>query len=330
VPQAQRALQPLDGSPARPANSAAGLPPIRSRSATAAFHLNVACMPAAVPARARNGVPFPRGEQSERRHLHQGTGARAGGRGRGIAFTPGDYLQLDIPATIEIRFRDFDIPEPFAPCGGSSTSSIWWPATRSPAAATTTRWPATSKTERQLRFNVRIATPPPGQDCAPGVGSSLRIQPQAGDIVTAIGPFGDFHIKPTSTKWCTSAAARAWLRCARTFRTCWRPREARKISFWYGARSRQEIFYEDYFRALAAQPSEFFLPPRALVAAARATTGPGTRVSSTRWCWKIPARASNPEAAEYYLCGPPHDDQGLHADARVDWSFRAADRLRRI
>ena len=48
-----------------------------------------------------------------------------------------------------------------------------------------------------LRFNVRIATPPPGQDCPPGVGSSYVFSLKPGDPVTAIGPFGDFHIKPT-------------------------------------------------------------------------------------------------------------------------------------
>ena len=52
-------------------------------------------------------------------------------------------------------------------------------------------------TERTLRFNVRIATPPPGQDCAPGVGSSYVFSLKPGDIVSGIGPFGDFHIKPT-------------------------------------------------------------------------------------------------------------------------------------
>ena len=54
-----------------------------------------------------------------------------------------------------------------------------------------------SRDRSQLRFNVRIATPPPGQDCAPGVGSSYVFSLKPGDTVTAIGPFGDFHIKPT-------------------------------------------------------------------------------------------------------------------------------------
>ena len=114
-----------------------------------------------------------------------------------IAFTPGDYLQLDIPAYESIHFSDFDIPEPYA--------SVWRNqhvfdlVARNPerADAITTPSRAIQQTERTLRFNVRIATPPPGQDCAPGVGSSYVFTLKPGDIVSAIGPFGDFHIKPT-------------------------------------------------------------------------------------------------------------------------------------
>ena len=51
-------------------------------------------------------------------------------------------------------------------------------------------------TDKQLRFNVRIATPPRGQDCLAGAGSAYVHRLKPGDKVTAIGPFGDFHIKP--------------------------------------------------------------------------------------------------------------------------------------
>jgi Na+-transporting NADH:ubiquinone oxidoreductase subunit NqrF len=48
-----------------------------------------------------------------------------------------------------------------------------------------------------MRFNVRIATPPPRQDCPPGVGSAYVFNLKPGDTITVIGPFRDFHIKPT-------------------------------------------------------------------------------------------------------------------------------------
>ncbi len=112
--------------------------------------------------------------------------------------------------------------------------------------------------ERTLRFNVRIATPPPGQDCPPGVGSAYVFSLKPGDIVTAIGRSATSTSSRRRRRWFTSAAARAWPRCAPTCRICWKPRRPRaRVSFWYGARSRQEIFYEDYFDGLARNIPNF-------------------------------------------------------------------------
>src|SRR6202034_2951679 len=109
-----------------------------------------------------------------------------------------------------------------------------------------------AKTERTLRFNVRIATPPPGQDCSPGIGSSFVFHLKPGDVVSGIGPFGDFHIKPTQREmvYIGGGAGMAPLR-AHLSHLLDTERTARKISFWYGVRSKQEIFYEDYFQNLA-------------------------------------------------------------------------------
>ena len=102
------------------------------------------------------------------------------------------------------------------------------------------------QTERLLRFNVRIATPPPGQDCAPGAGSSYVFSLKPGDTVSAIGPFGDFHIKPTQHEmvYIGGGAGMAPLRAHLAHLLESQP-TARKISYWYGARSRQEVFYEE-------------------------------------------------------------------------------------
>ena len=127
-----------------------------------------------------------------------------------------------------------------------------------PGSATTIRSRAINGTEGSLRFNVRIATPPPGQDCAPGVGSSYIFSLKPGDIVTAIGPFGDFHLKPTQHEmvYIGGGAGMAPLR-AHLSHLLETEDSARKVSYWYGARSRQEIFYEDYFRQLATTHRNF-------------------------------------------------------------------------
>jgi MocE subfamily Rieske [2Fe-2S] domain protein len=226
--------------------------------------------------------------------------------GETIAFTPGDYLQLDIPTYDAIRFRDFDVPEPFATVW--KTQHVFDLVARNPEAGRRNNYSLASnhQSERTLRFNVRIATPPPGQDCAPGVGSSYVFSLRPGDVVSGIGPFGDFHIKPTQREmvYIGGGAGMAPLR-AHISHLLENERTARKISFWYGARSRQEIFYEDYFQALSNAHHNF--------AFHLALSSP---LPEDNWTGHVGfihevvfehhlQRHPRPEAAEYYLCGPP-------------------------
>ena len=162
------------------------------------------------------------------------------------------------------------------------------------------------RTERTLRFNVRIATPPPGQACDPGIGSSYFFNLKRGDVVSGIGPFGDFHIKPTQREmvYIGGGAGMAPLR-AHLSHLLETEQAARKISFWYGARSKQEIFYEDYFRDLAAEHRNFTFH--------LALSSPLPEDDWTGYLGFIHEVVrdnylrshANPAAAEYYLCGPP-------------------------
>ena len=223
-----------------------------------------------------------------------------------ISFTPGDYLQLDIPAYDAIRFREFDIPQPFATVWGQQ--HVFDLVARNPEAGRRNNYSLASNQEldRTLRFNVRIATPPPGQDCAPGVGSSYVFSLKPGDIVSAIGPFGDFHIKPTQREmvYIGGGAGMAPLR-AHLSHLLETGQSARKVSFWYGARSKQEIYYDDYFRDLAKVHHNF--------AFHLALSAP---LPEDNWTGhlgfihqvvldKYLSQHTNPGAVEYYLCGPP-------------------------
>lgn len=226
--------------------------------------------------------------------------------GTAVAFTPGDYLQLDIPAYELIRFREFDIPAPYAAVWDNQ--HVFDLVARNPATGRRNNYSLASnqRTENFLRFNVRIATPPPGQDCAPGVGSSYVFNLKAGDEVTAIGPFGDFHLKPTQKEmvYIGGGAGMAPLRAhlSHLFET---EKTARRVSFWYGARSRQELFYTDYFEAIARQHANFHFHP--------ALSSP---LPEDRWDGlagfihevvenEYLRRHPHPGAVEYYLCGPP-------------------------
>ena len=223
-----------------------------------------------------------------------------------IEFTPGDYIQLDIPAYDSIRFRDFDIPEPFAAVW--ENQHVFDLVASNPTGGRRNNYSMASNrlTESVFRFNVRVATPPPGQDCAPGVGSSYVFSLKPGDTVSAIGPFGDFHVKPTKREmiYIGGGAGMAPLR-AHLSHLLENERTARKISYWYGARSWQEIFYEDYFEGLEKANHNFSFH-LALSAPLPEDNWPGSvgfihEVVFNEYLCQHP----NPEAAEYYLCGPP-------------------------
>jgi MocE subfamily Rieske [2Fe-2S] domain protein len=222
------------------------------------------------------------------------------------SFTPGDYLQFDIPAYDTIRFRDFEIDAPF--------SAVWERQhvfdllARNPDGGRRNNYSIASNRERErvLRFNVRIATPPPGQDCPPGVGSSYVFSLRPGDVVSAIGPFGDFHIKPTQHEmvYIGGGAGMAPLR-AHLSSLLETEHTARKVSFWYGARSRQEIFYEDYFTLLADVHRNFTFR-LALSSPLPEDNWTGlTDFIHEAVLDNYLREHPSPNSIEYYLCGPP-------------------------
>jgi MocE subfamily Rieske [2Fe-2S] domain protein len=223
-----------------------------------------------------------------------------------IAFAPGDYLQFDIPRYEAIRFRGFDIPEPFATVW--ENQHVFDLVARNAEAGRRNNYSIASngRLERTLRFNVRIATPPPGQDCPPGVGSSYVFNLKPGDSVTAIGPFGDFHIKPTQREmvYIGGGAGMAPLR-AHLSHLLETEKTPRKVCFWYGARSRQEIFYDDYFQELARRHPNFsFHVALSSPLPEDNWSGPLGFIHEVVLGRHLRLHP-NPRAAEYYLCGPP-------------------------
>ena len=250
-------------------------------------------------------------------------------RRRQVDFTPGDYLQFDIP-----RVRRDPLPRlrhPAAVRGGLGAAARLRSRRSQPAAG-----PAQQLLDRQqsrhgsalLRFNVRIATPPPGQDCPPGVGSAYVFSLKPGDTVTAIGPFGDFHIKPTQKEmvYIGGGAGMAPLRAhlSHLFET---ERTGRRVSFWYGARSRQEIFYQDYFEGLASPVLELPLPFGAVLAASRRTTGPVTRFDPRSGPGAVPEIARERPGGRVLSLRPAPDDCRLPPDAGRSRRGQLASRL---
>jgi len=222
-----------------------------------------------------------------------------------VKYQPGDYLQFNIPAYKEIKFREIEVKLPFAKVWEEQhvfdfKSENESPMRRNYSFATN---PAVDK---NLRFNVRIATPPRGQACNAGAGSAYIHRLKPGDTITAIGPFGEFRIKQTLNEmvYLGGGSGMAPLR-SHISHLLETQNSPRKISLWYGARSRQEIFYDDYFEGLAKRFPNFSFHP------ALSEPQPGDNwTSHTGFIHDVLKREhlerhANPAGVEYYLCGPP-------------------------
>ena len=221
-----------------------------------------------------------------------------------LTYQPGQYIQINIPAYGKIAFRDLTVRPPF--------SEVWqaqhvydFQTENHTALRRNYSLASNPRRDTQLRFNVRIATPPRGQDCPAGVGSSYVWSLKPGDLVSAVGPFGDFLVKPTDREmvYIGGGSGMAPLRShlSYLFDTL---RTTRRVSYWYGARARQELFYTDYFESLAQQFPNF-------------TFHPALSEPLPQDCWELSTglihdvvqrehldRHPDPTAIEYYLCGP--------------------------
>jgi Na+-transporting NADH:ubiquinone oxidoreductase subunit F len=230
-----------------------------------------------------------------------------------IAFKPGDYLQLDVPAYDAICFEDFDIPEPYAQVWHAQNAFAHVVRNAEHGRRNNYSLASNPAHENLMRFNVRIAMPPAGQDVPPGAGSSYAFSLQAGDTVTALGPFGDFHIKPTQREmvYIGGGAGMAPLRAhvSYLFET---EHTARKVSFWYGARNRQEVFYDDYFQAMAQSHANFsFHLALSSPMQDEGWTGHVGLIHEVVLAQYLRDHP-NPKAIEFYLCGPPQMMQACH------------------
>jgi Na(+)-translocating NADH:ubiquinone oxidoreductase F subunit len=220
-------------------------------------------------------------------------------------YQPGQYMQMEIPPYGELHFSQISVKHPFAKIwhaqhvfdNKSRSDSM---VRRNYSLATNPSFPG------QLKFNIRIATPPRGQDCDAGVGSAYAHSLRTGDKVRLVGPFGDFLIKNTNKEmiYLGGGAGMAPLRSHLSF--LFDTQETtRKVSFWYGARSKLELFYQNYFEGLAKRHPNFrFHAVLSEPLPDDDWTGPTGFVHEVLRNQYL-KQHSAVEEVEFYLCGPP-------------------------
>jgi Na+-transporting NADH:ubiquinone oxidoreductase subunit F len=229
--------------------------------------------------------------------------------GEAVPFRAGGYIQIECPPH-EVKYSEFEIEEEYR--GDWDTYNMWQfvskvdePVSRAYSMA---NYPGE---EGLIILNVRIASPPPNMpNVPPGKMSSYIFSLKPGDEVTISGPFGEFFAKETDNEmvFIGGGAGMAPMR-SHIFDQFRRIHTDRKVSFWYGARSLREAFYEDDFNQIAAENDNFewhlalsdLLPEDEW----EGDTGFIHQVVFENYLKNHPA----PEDVEYYMCGPPMMNQ---------------------
>tara|TARA_B110000444_G_scaffold56350_1_gene52555 strand:+ start:1516 stop:2739 length:1224 start_codon:yes stop_codon:yes gene_type:complete len=225
--------------------------------------------------------------------------------GESVDFKAGGYVQLECPPH-HVKYSEFDIEEEYR----KDWERFGFFKHESIVDETVIRAYSMANYPEEtgiVKFNIRCATPPPGTDgIPPGVMSSWAFNLKPGDKVNVFGPFGEFFAKDTSTEmvFIGGGAGMAPMR-SHLFDQLRRIKTDRKISFWYGARSMRECFYNDEYDTLAeenknfdwhlalsdAQPEDNWCGHKGFI----------HNVLFENYLKDHPA----PEDCEYYMCGPP-------------------------
>jgi Na+-transporting NADH:ubiquinone oxidoreductase subunit F len=225
--------------------------------------------------------------------------------GEDVNFRAGGYVQLEAPPH-EVAFRDFDIGEEYREDWErfkffDLKSKVTEPVIRAYSMA---NYP---DEKGILKFNIRIATPPPRTEgLPPGQMSSFVFGLKPGDKITVYGPFGEFFAKDTDAEmvFIGGGAGMAPMR-SHLFDQLRRLHSKRKISFWYGARSLREMFYEEDYNSLQAENENFqwhvALSDPQEEDNWTGYTGFIHQVLYENYLKDHPA----PEDCEFYMCGPP-------------------------
>lgn len=237
--------------------------------------------------------------------------------GEKLDFKSGGYIQIDVPK-IEVDFKDMDIDEKFRP--DWEKFKMFDLKMKNPEATYRAYSMANHPAEGNIiMLNIRIATPPFDRvnggfmKVNPGICSSYIFSRKPGDKVTISGPYGEFFLKETDREmmFIGGGAGMAPMR-SHLFHLFHTLKTGRKVTFWYGARSVKEIFYEEDFRAIEREFPNF-----------KFTIGLSEPQPEDNWTGPVGfihkviydnylSKHPEPEEIEYYLCGPPMMNEAVN------------------
>jgi len=230
--------------------------------------------------------------------------------GENLNFRSGGYIQIDVPK-INVDFKDIEVQEEYRE--DWEKMGLFNLKMKNPEPTYRAYSMANHPAEGNIvMLNIRIATPPWDRAAGkfmnvnPGVCSSYIFSRKPGDKVMISGPYGEFFIKDTDREmmFIGGGAGMAPMR-SHIFHLFHTEKTKRKVTFWYGARSKKEIFYEDHFRDIEKKFDNF-----------KFTIALSEPLPEDDWKGDVGfihqvifdnylSKHEEPEDIEYYLCGPP-------------------------
>jgi len=231
--------------------------------------------------------------------------------GEKLNFKSGGYIQIDVPK-IEVDFsKDVDVEEEYR--DEWDKYAMWDLRMKNTEETYRAYSMANHPAEGNIvMLNIRIATPPWDvshgrfKNVNPGICSSYIFSRKPGDKVMISGPFGEFFIKETKNEmvYVGGGAGMAPMR-SHIFHLFHTLKTNRKVSYWYGARSKREIFYEQHFRDIEKE-----FPNFTFNIALSEPTEEDNWDGYTGFIHKVLydnylRYHEEPEEIEYYMCGPP-------------------------